>query len=1030
MNNGYGDCIPNDSVIHRLIADSLIIQHISPGNYNIDFYSTYPDFPISFGGSNVNGGKIDTFAIKFLHVGCDSILKFQIPELAPLTWGDSLAPYAPDYGFKVYSVNTEVPDTIFSNTTWNTNLTLANALITVNTGATLTIQNDTINMPYFGIIQVLNGGKLIINNAVITRDDTTCNEFWGGIIASGDHYFGQLTSNTGWVTINNSVIKNSRFGLRDWDFNGYHGGIIQANNSTFLNNIISADFSDYFSMNNTLSVSYPDKSYFTNCNFIVDNSYLGNNYADTFECMIHAYHVMGVKVNGCSFDNRNTVSNIFGTGYGIKTFDAGMNLQGICNGISSPSGCSNLQLTTFKGFREGVHIDGTGTFSLNPEFKIDQSQFDSCGVGVRVVNMNSTSTTRSIFNVGGGNPVYDFDSMSCHQNIGILTENSNHFKIEENIFHGIQNTSYSDWNNFGVVIENSGWANNIIYRDSFSGLNFACYSRGVNSQPFQYATLQTGLQFLCNTFYNDSFDIYISGDYSYYSLIHEPSIRDDQGGSNPDSPANNYFASQGRIYNGGYSFTYFYDSTDTTHYKPLVFPANSFIVEGTGPNGSCPSSYAINNSYLISTLNSSQIADIKTSYFNSISNHLALTTTYDSLMDGGSTDGLISMINITPDSIILFNNLNSISPYLSSNVLKYLSIDSILSKHQYFNILLANPESLRENALILDLVQNSPYYTFNDSEKNAVKSAALISTPRTYLEGQINAEENNLINCSNKLLFSMKAAYDSCDNCNIVTDSTSVWYGLDSNLRYIYLDSLQPWLQNIETMWGRYDLLGYYNQFDPHDTSHLADSALAHAYQYVTTDNPFIDSEYLNYETLWNVLKGAQTANRNIYQLNSSEISTLNSILDTITSNKASTIAHSIINASVIEYPIPCMSEAPPYSASRQNNHKGNSTGSTGNTGGGNNESNGTIFRDNCSIVAFPNPSTNLVTFRYSVPYNTQNLSISITDVIGKAIVQIPISSNEGLVNWNCLSNSAGIYYYSLYDSRGVIGNGKIVLIK
>ncbi len=915
-------------------------------------------------------------------------------------------------------------DTITTNTTWDGANRYITGGILVDSGATLTIQNSVIHMPKNGLIKVMPGAGLIISNDTLTNDCSQC--FWGGIEAVGDSSLTQHNSaNQAWVQIKNgSVLQHAINAVSNWDGSdfGTTGGIIQASNSYFINNRLSADFEPY--QNGPGNMQWPDLSNFINCVFEIDSNYKGTSTNNPFSAMVSANGVYGLSFQGCKFKNNHTGA-FKGLGYGIYSFDAGVEVEPLCLDSSPTLGsCSNLQRSCFKWFTEGVHI--AGSMGLYPASVVDQANFDSCSLGIRVVNVNTASLTRNNFYVGEGRPVADFDSSSCHQNIGILTENSNQFRIEGNSFYGKNYHSWdssgyiADWANFGVVVENSMYYSNMVYNNSFSGLDFGCYTRGVNyAVPYPLPNIGHGLSILCNSFSNDTVDIYVSNDGVLQNI---PSINNLQGSMG--SPASNLFLTGGSIYNAGHSFEYYYDSTNISQSLPANTTGPVMYMPG-GPASSCPLSYDVNNTSVAGKANPSKLSCLKNSFYaydDSLSANLGL---YNSLMDAGNTDSLDYVINHASSAAALYTSLMMVSPYLSGTSLKVLSQKTLLNHTQYMTVLSANPEALRTGGLI-DSLQASEENTLSDDDVRTLNTAALNSTARSTLEGHLYCMSNARATNAQDVLRALKEDHNT-GTCYIVTDTNSIWYGVDSNSSYVYFDSIGVWLQNINTLWSQYDLVGYYSFLDPYHRTGLADSALGHAPDLYSGDDAASAAEYGHYETVWGVLKELRASGRNIEQLTDSEKTVLSSIDDTVGADKASMIAHAATSTGLSPH-LSCM--ALPFGFAPKHNPK-QGTVNSGNAG---NTSNPiapvSSLRTNCSLSVYPNPASSNVNFSYQTPESEGTIVLSITDAVGAEIKHISVTNNAGIINWDIQTIASGVYIYTLSDANGMIGMGKIVVVK
>ena len=217
-------------------------------------------------------------------------------------------------------------ETISANTTWGTtnpadvlNKYIEGSIL-VKSGATLTIQGvpnlpnnaattstTTIYMPRWAKINVEKGARLIVNGAHITND---CGVNWYGIFAYGDGTQPQVLS-AGGLDANHGVVKLNDFAIIEFaeealnnnggTNNPNTGGIIQVDNSHFINNHRSAAFSQYY--NTTAGIVYPDLSYLNASLFDLDD-----NVRAPFYAHITMWDTRGINVTQNVFNNTQTLT--------------------------------------------------------------------------------------------------------------------------------------------------------------------------------------------------------------------------------------------------------------------------------------------------------------------------------------------------------------------------------------------------------------------------------------------------------------------------------------------------------------------------------------------------------------------------------------------------------------------------------------------------------------------------------------------------------------------------------------------------
>jgi hypothetical protein len=138
---------------------------------------------------------------------------------------------------------------------------------------------------------------------------------------------------------------------------------------------------------------------------------------------------------------------------------------------------------------------------------IQNTTFNNNLVGTYLGMVNYATITLSTFNICSNNGSYTPNKVS-----GLYIDNSTGFDVQDNLFQ-----NYGTGNNlmYGVVVNNSGLAPNVIYRNKFQNLykgsqaQFVNYSdNGASSETNN----STGLLYLCNIFTPNSIskaDIYV-----------------------------------------------------------------------------------------------------------------------------------------------------------------------------------------------------------------------------------------------------------------------------------------------------------------------------------------------------------------------------------------------------------------------------------------------------------------------------------------------------------------------------------------
>jgi hypothetical protein len=960
--------------------------------------------------------------------------------------------YAATYGRSVWM--TSIPDgtlTISHDLSLTGNQYLGGN-IEIKPGVTFTINNDTLHMPKESLIIVDSGAHFIVNNSLLTNDCAAC--YWKGIEVRGHTGITQdVTSNQGWLQMTNSTVENARIAVANCNTIpaltfGSTGGIIQCQNSTFLNNQNAATFMVYDNYHSDGSL-WPNRSYFTACNFIVNTNY--RDITQKIDNFVYISGNEGIAFNGCNFSmSLSAMASTHHSVDGICSWNSGITADANVFYMPWISPYPYIVPCRFVGFSNAINV--LGTFGYDPAVTVDRCDFDTVAVGVRVSKQGNVSVTRCNFVVGHGIPDTTTTgalSAGCGHNIGILSQNAATFIIEANNFKGKPKTG--DWRNYGVVVANTNGENfNTVYRSTFDSLNDGVYSIGTNwKQHYASGPLYpTGTLVSCNTFaYNDT-DILAIND---SGLVYPPQgLCPDQlpGGQLPNNVfslnalgsgpssvkhiANNVpppFTISNRM---SYAFC---TCPPNVNDRPfLISPAinmwtfpnvymdncpTSIEDEGGGsPTGSAAAPAVVLNHY-------------KADFYSNKASYAANIATYNSRIDYGNTDSMVHYVDTVSNIGALYMTLLNDSPNVSKNVFKEVAYANPLPHSTMVNLLLQNSDNLRDGAFVA--VMNSVYH-FTSDERTLLNDAASNHTSRTDIETAIAAERLNMDIDANHILQHLKSPFNpSLTLADTVlpkcTDSTSVYYGVDSNAYYAGYDSIDRWLRNIGNMWTWYARAGYYYH---RGQITVADSIMTAAASVVPprTDVDSTDSmTYVTYNSVWSMLKTAATAGRGEFQLDSTDIASLDPPDMPIVTYDAArqiianlgTVGARFSGGGVVSWGLPC----------------GTYTTGTGSSGGfpsGRHGSNTPLPLPGDedlpgNFAVYPNPTNGGVTFSYNVP-DASDIHIIVTNLLGEKVMEQVTGNNKGKAYWKPMGLPSGIYIYQATGSKGVISKGKLVIVR
>jgi len=612
-----------------------------------------------------------------------------------------------------------------------------------------------LSMPNMGNIIVEPGGELEIDGGKIFNN---CGNMWWGIQVWGNPVQSQYTSGAqGKVTIKNGgIIENAvtavALGKSDgMNYTaGFEGGIIQASGARFVNNQTAVKFFPYRNYNPANpGFEIDNLSYFYDAEFLTDAPLADDSHPGEF---VSLNGVSGIGFQGCLFSNTRDFKDalVKERGSGIYSRDANFTITQYC-----PDGypCTAPQNSEFRSLNYGVKAYNTISTKT---FTIDQTDFINNLTGIYLKGVDYPGILFSNFELR--NVFEASEDISC----GLFLDNCTGFIVEENNFYN--NISYDpngEIRSIGITIDNSANDVNSIYRNSFEKLHIGILAQNNNRGN----TEMSGLKIKCNRFSGNNGDIAVTAE--------EPSPQSGisfyQGAFIPGdltAPAGNLFSHKEN--NNQYSdlintidqahIIYFHNQSSATETRAPEYYTDWSVTACECPllysfEEACPSNYSNGSGITLPTETAYTETAMKLR-MQTMENLRDSTEHVLSLwIDGGNTDPLefeVSMAS-TPEALAIYDELMSVSPYLSDQVLN-ASIDreDVLVDAMIRDILVANPQVAKDENLLQRLDQRSP--PLPEYMMAEVMEGENLVTSREKLEAEIAWYEQERVMGLNRLI--------------------------------------------------------------------------------------------------------------------------------------------------------------------------------------------------------------------------------------------------------------------------------------
>ncbi len=402
---------------------------------------------------------------------------------------------------------------ITENTTWTTS-SFPNGEATVEEGITVKagkhlIISEGVVVRFSPLANLIiePGARLTLNGTLTSFCGTSWKgiEVWGvsdqsQYVIGGQIYQGQV------FTSSTALIENAEIGIyvSGPDVVNETGGIVVCNGTTFRNNTHSVFFPTYqnFYPGGFGNILKDNVSFFRNCIFEINDQYPVEK---PFKEFAKLSGVDGIKFETCSFKNEMTTPQAYWRDYGvgIRAADATFHVNRLCRPDVSP--CSLQDQTVFDGIAYGIYNAG---ILGNKPYTVKNTEFKDCYMGIYQNQADGAAILVNRFSLG---TVPDESLMT--EQFGIFIEGLTlGMDLEENNFTA---TTGSADKVFGIYSQHLGTFDNVIRRNTFSGINFANVAEGSNK------TEAEGLYYECN--------VNILGTDYDFSVLDDPEFQDPEG---------------------------------------------------------------------------------------------------------------------------------------------------------------------------------------------------------------------------------------------------------------------------------------------------------------------------------------------------------------------------------------------------------------------------------------------------------------------------------------------------------------------
>ena len=517
---------------------------------------------------------------------------------------------------------------------------------------------------------------------------------------------------------NEAILEQARFGVRSHNPNNWqeHGGVIIAENSTFKNCMKAIEFSSY-EYTPSSGFIQPNSSIFKKCNFILDKDLPDG---EDFDAFVTLWKVNGIRFLGCNFEVDDDFFNLpflRPVNFGIVAIDARFAVVGLCtSGTNCDIVNGDFKYSTFKNLPYGIRVANP---TSNKNNIVRMTKFENCYKAIHSSKVNNSIYANNNIQLPRGDfSQFDYFQHNFNRSLpmGITSINSSGYRIENNLLKSYDEGIQMAQPAHGVIIDNAGERNALVYKNTFSEILNSIYFTGEN-RHYIPKSRSTGSRFLCN-----DFDEFNNGNYPqqtvyvfpgdefgsekkhsiHYHQLNEPNYA--TGNLHP-SPTRPYVLAVGSPTNSTlpYAFEYHYD--DLIPVTSSGFPSSIVnFIEAQTPF--CPNTIF----YTSKPEDHLPLFDIivKEDGINILEDDIGIAiASLEANLNGGNTNALIAAINSASDMEVLKDDLEQYTPYLTDEALLAAAYAG-MPNELLIELCLQNPDFTQSEDFISELENDIP----------------------------------------------------------------------------------------------------------------------------------------------------------------------------------------------------------------------------------------------------------------------------------------------------------------------------------